>query len=113
MTETTPCAVSWCCVDCLGWLANGQNPEYMTDDERTEWHERIDRTLDGGTEVTLGMLASEHEDSCPVKIEDSHNAVDECGCETHSFSQSACDLCNSNLGGERHAITFWIPVQPS
>jgi hypothetical protein len=31
----------------------------------------------------------------------------ECECETDSFSWSACDVCGSNLGGERHAVSFW------
>jgi hypothetical protein len=31
----------------------------------------------------------------------------ECECETDSFSWSACDVCGSNLGGQRHAVSFW------
>lgn len=114
-TRTVPGPVEWCCIDCLSLLAYGEDPVgTMSEDEITEWHARIDDTLSGGTEVTLGMLASEHSDYCPVKIHDSHDAVDECGCDTVSFSWSACDLCRSNPGGERHAITFWtVPTEVS
>lgn len=31
----------------------------------------------------------------------------ECNCETRTFSSSPCDYCGSNLGGERHAISFF------
>jgi hypothetical protein len=31
----------------------------------------------------------------------------ECECETDSFSWSPCDVCGGNLGGERHAVSFW------
>jgi hypothetical protein len=109
MTGTIPAPVSWCCTDCLMVLANGEYPMDITETELAEYKSRIDATLSGGTEVTIGMLVSEHEDDCPVNIEGSYNAVDECSCTVQSFSWSDCELCDSNLGGERHAITFWIP----
>ena len=34
-------------------------------------------------------------------------AGSECDCETMSFSWSPCDVCGSNLGGERSAVSFW------
>jgi hypothetical protein len=110
MTGTIPTAVSWCCTDCIMLLANGVDPADWPAEELAGWHARIDANLAGGTEVTIGMLASEHEDSCPVKIQNDSGAVDECDCAVNSFSWSPCDLCGSNLGGERHAITFWIPA---
>jgi hypothetical protein len=108
MPKTIPCAVSWCCTDCIMLLANGEDPVDWSEYERVAWHIRIDQTMEG-SEVTVGMLASEHADDCPVKITGDWQAVDECSCAVNSFSWSACDLCRSNLGGERHAITFWLP----
>jgi hypothetical protein len=35
------------------------------------------------------------------------DAGNECGCEIDSFSWSPCDYCGGNLGGERHAISFF------
>jgi hypothetical protein len=88
-------------------LANGEYPSDQTETEREEYEVRMARMIDRA-EITIGMLASEHTDDCPIKIEDSHDAVDECDCETKSFSWSACDVCGSNLGGERHAVTYWV-----
>jgi hypothetical protein len=105
--STVPCSVSWACTDCLILLANGDDPAEKNEQELADWHAAIDRHI-GDSEITIGMLASEHADDCPVKIQDTHDAVDECDCETDSFSWSACDVCGSNLGGERHAVTYWV-----
>ena len=96
MTDQFTCT-GWACVDCLILLANGDVPAEMTADEITEWQSRIDASTDGFN-VTLGMLRDSHE--CP-------EGTDECECETRTFSWSACDVCGSNLGGERHAVSFW------
>lgn len=32
---------------------------------------------------------------------------DDCECEQNSFSWSSCDVCGSDLGGSRDAVTFW------
>jgi hypothetical protein len=31
----------------------------------------------------------------------------ECDCEENTFSWSPCDVCGSNLGGSRHAVSFF------
>jgi hypothetical protein len=69
------------------------------------WHAAIEART-GDAEITIGMLASEHAEDCPVSITGDPSAA-ECSCETVSFSWSACDVCGSNLGGERHAVTYW------
>jgi hypothetical protein len=35
--------------------------------------------------------------------------ADDCECEQEGFSWSSCDVCGSPLGGDRFAVTFWIP----
>jgi hypothetical protein len=37
----------------------------------------------------------------------------ECECECQSFSWSQCDVCDSGLGGHRHAVVFWIQPEPA
>jgi hypothetical protein len=32
----------------------------------------------------------------------------ECECEQLGFSWSSCDVCGSNLGGDREAVVFWF-----
>ena len=112
MRDTEPCPVSWGCTDCIMWLANGEPPTDMSESELAAWRAAMDEHI-GDSELTLGMLASEHDDSCPVKIADSYDAVDECYCDTRSFSWSPCDVCGSNLGGERHAVTYWVKREAS
>jgi hypothetical protein len=110
MANKVPCSVSWACTDCLMVLANGEYPPDQTEAERNEYKSRMERCI-GDSEVTLGMLASEHADDCPNKKADTYNGhwdSVECSCETYSFSWSACDVCGSNLGGERHAVTYWV-----
>ena len=95
----------WCCVDCLVWLANGEAPADMTAEQVTAWRGEIDRRNDG-YDLTLGMLREDH--SC--LDENGQTAGDlggECECEQLSFSWSACDVCGSNLGGERAAVSWW------
>jgi hypothetical protein len=52
----------WCCVDCLFWLANGDEPsrDYNTGAEIAEWRESFERGTQG-CEVTLGMFREGHE----------------------------------------------------
>ena len=96
---TTPARV---CVDCLMLVANGETDHNWTEEQREEFLARFAAGL-GDAEVTLGMLAEYH--SC---TDEDGNIADECECEYNPFSWSACDLCRSNLGGERHAATFWV-----
>jgi hypothetical protein len=93
----------WACVDCLMWLANGETDPEMSEEETAAWLANLNER-NKGYDITLGLLLEEHVDGCPRKAGDRDA---ECDCETNSFSWCACDVCDSNLGGERHAVSFW------
>ena len=104
MTDEYTCN-GWCCTDCVMELANGESPADLSEEELAARQANID-ARNAGYNITLGLLSSEH--SCAD--EDGQTAADrggECDCETNTFSWSACDVCGSNLGGERHAVSFW------
>lgn len=105
MPDTYVCS-GWACTDCLVLLANGEDPaDTMTQLEINDWHREIDRR-NAGYEITLGMLREDH--SC--QDENGNTASDngdECNCEVKTFSWSACHVCGSNLGGERHAVSWF------
>lgn len=97
MLETMSTAETWCCADCLILLANGETPPDMSEEETAAWLERVtDETM------TLGR----HVDICGCEDWDTDQHRE--GCEHDPFSWSACDVCQSRLGGERHAVTFWL-----
>jgi len=99
LVPTTP---AWACVDCMILLANGETDGNWTEAEKAEFLARFEAgTAD--CEVTLGMMAEYHE--C---ADDDGEMADECDCEEMTFSWSSCDICRSNLGGSRHAVTFWV-----
>jgi hypothetical protein len=60
--------------------------------------------------VTMGLLAEEHDEECPVRITGDHNAA-ECDCEHDTFSTSRCDGCGSFLHGDRYAFALWREPQ--
>src|SRR4051812_36292426 len=97
---------SWCCIDCLMWLANGETPPELDEEETQKWKENFWKRNEG-YELTLGRMFGE--DGC----EHTHEDWDEDSqphaleCEQIEFSWSQCDTCGSNLGGERGAVTFW------
>lgn len=93
----------WCCVDCLFLLANGDTPTEMSEAETLTWLADIE-LRNAGHDITLGMLTEDHNDTCPRKLGDRDA---ECDCETITFSTSPCDVCGSNLHGERHAVAFF------
>lgn len=99
MTQDT--ATGWICTDCMMLLANGEAPPEMSEEETAAWL----ASIDDETEMTPGLLAEEHDEDCP-----NHGGWQgvECSCERQEFSWSACDSCGSHLGGERHAVTFWL-----
>jgi hypothetical protein len=43
----------------------------------------------------------------PHDLETEQDRGGECECETKTFSWSPCDVCDSNLGGARHAVSFF------
>lgn len=102
MGNTEPTRPDWACTDCFVLLVNGDMPGHMSEEEVNEWHARYVKGI-GDTEVTPGMLAEYHE--C---ANDNGDRPEECDCETRTFSWSPCDICHSNLGGTRHAITWWV-----
>lgn len=105
MTDEYVCN-GWACVDCLILLANGENPTDKTQDEVAEWHAEIARRNDGYN-ITLGLAASEHACTADFGGRTAGEVGADCDCETNTFSWSACDVCGSNLGGVRHAVSFW------
>lgn len=75
------------CFDCLYELANGETPD-GADPTRTTRPGLED------CEVTQG---GSHADDCP-------NHPD---CENLGFTGSPCQLCTSNLGGDKYLATLW------
>ncbi len=115
-TETS---TLWACVDCLMFEANGDLPSasvtsFMDMDENG--HTEEDRKIIAGFEqfepgvVTLGIMFGE--DGCSHTSDSYPENADEHseGCETQTFSYSPCDVCHSPLGGSRHALTYWNPI---
>jgi len=104
-TDEYTCS-GWACTDCLFLLANGETPADWSAAHVTAWQAEID-TRNAGYRITLGLLRSEHSCTDDFDGQTAGEAGSECDCETESFSWSACDVCGSNLGGERHAVSFW------
>lgn len=98
-------AYGWCCNDCLFWLAYGETPEQMSEDETREWLDTITANL-GEWHVDLG---GEHAEDCPNVDQDTGEWLGstDCDCETVDFSWSRCDVCRSGLGGSRDAVFFY------
>lgn len=100
----------WCCVDCLMLLANGDTPPEWDEAKTAEWLADIERQTEG-CDVTLGRMFGE--DGCEHTSEEWHSggpAQEEHAenCERQDFSWRRCDVCGSNLGGAREAVTFWF-----
>jgi hypothetical protein len=104
MFDTMLCS-GWACTDCLMLLANGETSPEWTQEETDAYVARVEERNPAGS-ITLGMVREEHE----CADDDGQTENDrggECECEQQSFSWSPCDVCGSNLGGSRHAVTFW------
>ena len=95
MRNMEPTITQWVCTCCFVLHCNGDVCECCNPDDLLKYF--------AGFEPTAGMLREEHAEGC--------NPEDECDCETINFSWSRCDGCGGNLGGERHAMTGWIPVR--
>lgn len=95
----------WCCNDCLFWLANGETPVEMTEDETGDWLAGITANL-GEWRVGLG---GEHVEGCPNIDQETGKWVgaSHCDCEQMEFSWSRCDVCRGGLGGARDAVHFY------
>jgi hypothetical protein len=91
--------------------ANGETPPDMDGDAVTAWLAAIE-TRNAGCHVAPGMMREDH--ACTDEA--GRTAPDrggECDCETLAFTWSPCDVCGGNLGGERHAVTFWTVAPAS
>lgn len=91
----TPQGTLWVCVDCMLTEATGELPADLDADQPAPW------ARESATDVTPGLLRSEHNDGCEGDWEQG------CYCEHREFSWSQCDGCGSTLGGSRHAYTWW------
>lgn len=102
MAEEMSTAETWCCSDCMMLLCNGETPPGMSEEETAAWLARVKGN--GSTRVTTGRHTAVC--GCDDWDTDDHRY----GCEHDEFSWSACDVCHSHLGGERHAVTFWFEI---
>jgi hypothetical protein len=93
-----PIDTVWLCADCLFMLANGER----IDDTNNEL-EPLNLLTE--YDVTLGMVADEHDIECPLRHGDT--SQDCIGCDHQEFSWYGCDGCGSQLGGTRDAATIW------
>jgi hypothetical protein len=96
MPDTYICS-GWACTDCTVLIANGESPADLSEPDLAAYLARIDENTDGYN-LTLGLARDEH--SCD-------GTADECDCERLTFTWELCDMCASNSGGERHAVSFW------
>jgi hypothetical protein len=108
MPGTEPSMPIWACDDCLILHANGETDPNLTEQETAAFLERYRQGTDG-IEVTMGMLR-EHHGCLDDAGQTAGDRGSECSCEELTFSWSPCGICGSNLGGSRHAFTFWIPA---
>jgi hypothetical protein len=110
MPRDTYICSGWACQDCTILLANGDAPAGLSEEQIAEWQTRINEKTAGCT-LTLGMLAEEHSCLDDFGGKPAWQAGEECDCERDPFSWSPCDVCGGNLGGERHAVSFWEPAR--
>lgn len=100
----------YCCTDCLFYVAYGDVPTDISQADIDAWLTEVTSRNDGFS-VVLGMPTDEHNDTCPRRnpcgLDECDCSEVECDCETISFSSRQCDVCGSNLGGERHAVSFF------
>lgn len=113
------------CTDCLMFLANGETPPEMTEEETEEYLDRVSSSAGEGMYWNVG---GEHAEDCPnmargaciVGANDDPNDHDyhdheegtwigdtDCYCDDLGFSWSACDVCGTRLGGDRHAVHYF------
>lgn len=101
-----------CCTDCLMFLANGETPIHMGEDETAEWMAEIGRRA-GDLHVGVG---GEHfyEEGCRnVTADGEWIGSTDCDCETQEFTWQSCDTCGSTLGGSRHAVHYFEVTDPA
>lgn len=67
----------WCCSDCAMFIANGDTPVEMNEEETEKWIDNF------------------------ISRNDNHLFL---GDDHDEFSWSPCDTCGSNLGGSRYEV---------
>lgn len=92
------------CVDCLMLTANGEMPPDLTESQCHNYVRAIESHPNYGAEMTLGHLHDSPDAQCWHAGEE---CGDDCECERTTFSSRECDVCGSDLAGERHDVTFW------
>lgn len=143
MADTYVCS-GWACTDCLFWLANGDLPSELNEEEAHKWVADVQARNDG-YDVTLGMLREDHACATNYTVTDATGEYEyradseedarqqhdfkfpdvliisvtahelqtdqdrggDCECEQVTFTWSPCDVCGSNLGGARDAVSFF------
>jgi hypothetical protein len=88
----------WVCRDCMHHHANGECGSCHAP-EGHEGGEPLSMT--DPRYLAAGMMRSKH------RGENFCGDVDQCDCETDTFSRSSCEGCGSYLHGERHAMTVF------
>jgi len=91
--RVVPQGTLWVCINCATMHANGEGSVDPDPNEPEPWAREPE------TDVTMGLLRSEHDDGCDPESE--------CSCEHREFSWAQCDGCGSTLGGSREAFTWW------
>jgi hypothetical protein len=89
----------WVCSCCMLMHANGECCGEIHGEHNEPW-----RLLQDQSKITMGMTKEAHE--CDTRWAAWRER--DCNCEIREFSWSSCDGCGSNLGGERHAFTYWF-----
>lgn len=92
----------WICLCCYMVHCNG---ECCSDDSHGGDSVEPLNLIEYPYTITAGLLWSEHDSECPNRA--ANASVEECDCETNTFSKSRCEGCGSHLYGERHAATLW------
>lgn len=93
--------VVWVCQDCFFHLDDGEIPEGMSSADALAWEARIDKNI-GNLEAHLGRSSKACGHDLDIEYEEHVE-----NCEVKEFSWSFCDLCESSLGGSRHAVTLF------
>ena len=86
------------CNDCMLMIANGDEPEELSDLDRIRWRRDFNRGI-AGFWATLGHL--------PEYAHPGRDCDKDGECARDDFGWWPCAICNSNLGGERHDVTLW------
>ena len=97
----------WLCEDCAMWVAYDQAPESCVGTLAVaEWKYGLAQAAeawaaDSWHEWSIVLGGSPHNADCDP-------LGSECECDTITYSEHPCDICNDTFGGSRHAATVII-----